>query len=119
MNSIKNYLFELSDNEYVNNDSPVCLWDLNDLLNKLYSEIKENYKGNIVKLVSSELDVKSQNCRAFYHWLSGECPIPIPKFIKFVYLWKNICGKLDEILSTLWKKSTKPFIIFRQEEARK
>ena len=90
MNAIKNYLFELSNNEYVNNESPICLWDLGGLLNNLYSDIKEKYERNLVKLISSELDVKSQNCRAFYHWLNGECHIPISKFIKFVYLWKNI-----------------------------
>ena len=101
MNVIKNYLFELSDNEYVNNDSPICLWDLGGLLNNKYDEIKDKYKGNIVKLISFELDVKSQNCRAFYHWINGECPIPISKFIKFVNLWKNICGKTDEDIANV------------------
>ncbi|MDP3765934.1 MAG: LAGLIDADG family homing endonuclease [Nanoarchaeota archaeon] len=96
MNPVKNYLFELSDNEYVNNESPICIWGLSNLLNEGYTEIKEIYKGNLVKLISSELKVKSQNCRAFYHWLSGECPIPISKLIMFVDLWKNICDKTDK-----------------------
>jgi len=95
-NLIKNYLFELSNNEYVNNESPICIWDLNSLLNNLYSDIKKKHKENIVKLISSELNVKSQNCRAFYHWLSGECPIPIFKFMKFVSLWKDVCHKTNE-----------------------
>lgn len=95
-NLIKNYLVELSDNEYVQNDSPICIWGLGKLLTRIYLEIKDNYKGNLVKLISSELEVKSQNCRAFYHWLSEECPIPISKFFRFVYLWKNICNKMDE-----------------------
>ena len=85
----KNYLNILSENEYVNNESPICVWGLERILNKMYLDIKKNYNFSMLKLISFELGVKSQNCRAFYHWIRGEFPIPIPKFLKLVELWKN------------------------------
>ena len=75
-NSIKNYFDKLAYNEYVKNDSPICVFDLADILTNLYLEIKNNYKGSLVNFISLELKIKAQRNRTFYHWLKREYPIP-------------------------------------------
>ena len=92
----KNYLKKLSENEYVNNQSPICAWNLSGLLKEMHLEMKTNYNFPLLNLIASSLQIKSQNCRDFYHWLKGQNPIPLPKFFKFVDLWKEICKKSSE-----------------------
>lgn len=88
-----NYFTQLAENEYVTNNSPICVWGLGKLLDRMYIDIQENYRGALLRLISSELDIKARGCRTFYHWINNECPIPVSKFFKFVSLWKEVCKK--------------------------
>ena len=101
----QNYLKNLSENEYVNNESPICMWGLENILNKMYLEIKEKHNSSMLKLISSELGVKSQNCRAFYHWIKDGVPIPISKFLKLVELWRITCKKSSKDASMIIQKA--------------
>lgn len=93
-----NYLRLLSTNP--KNKTPICIYGLDNLLNKLYREIKEK-EGKPIKVLSKSLGIKSKNGRAIFHWLAGENPIPISKLLKFIRIWSEINNKNDIIVKNI------------------
>jgi len=63
---------------------------INDILQKMYLEIKKQKGRGISKLYMQYFNIER---RTMYGWLSGESPIPIFQFLKFVKLWKTFCKK--------------------------
>jgi hypothetical protein len=95
MNKLPNYLMKLIKGIEVKNDSPICMWGIEDLIKQIYDKIKLNYNNSLVKLIVKSFDIGAVRGRTFYQWVDGTAPIPIHQFIKLLTLWKRICNKSD------------------------
>jgi len=80
----------LRDNMIQNWSKFLRMNDINDILQKMYFEIKKCKGRGISKLYMQYFNIGR---RTMYDWLNGKSPIPIFQFLKFVKLWKSFCKK--------------------------
>jgi len=92
------------------------IWCINDILQKMYSEIKECKGRGISKLYMRHFEIAR---RTMYGWLNGTSPITVFHLMKFIKLWKNSCEKSNEEEAKIIKSVFSHSLYFSVEKGRK